>query len=410
MTLVKVAFFPILTLAAGLLWASCSLFQETGQENRQESWESLRGRLVSAGAGETVEVGEGTWVLDPPVILVRPVHIRGAGPGKSIFLSGATGWDEAALSFIMESSDAGPRLSGVSFQATGGGENHSNFLFLGGEMAGFRVDHCEFRGGGAHSLMMDGDLWGVVDHCLFEDDSQESLSVRNTRSQDRIWAESPGGPADFQEAVFIEDCRFHFRSKGTHAVTAVNGSRVVFRKNEVESWLTGALVDGHGNFENDRSQYSLEVYSNLLVNRGSGYIGYGVYIRGGTALIAGNRLEGNFSAPICLTNYRSWKSDARYPPAETYTDPVDGKTYSPNVITWEDARNLSDSIRETWVWGNTLRGRTGLPSGGTKAVDGEVGVTVLPRGHDDDHIRAERDYFEVDPGLLVASYPHPLVK
>ena len=140
-----------------------------------------------------------------------------------------------------------------------------------------------------------------------------------------------------------------------------------------------ALIDAHGNFENDRSNYSAEIYRNQLINlNASRYIGYAIYIRGGTALISDNQISGHFANPITLTNYRSWKSDARHPAAGSVL--VNGQTYYPNVLSYSEARRY-DSVRDTHLQGNSYNGQA-------------LGATVLERGLEREHIQLGRDYFE----------------
>jgi hypothetical protein len=374
----------------------------------------IKKEIDQAADGDTILVPPGICIIDKTIVFSKNITLKGAGIDKTIIISNFTEFNTQPFYFIGSSSSVPDsfRVTGMTFKSEIS-DNDSNFIYIDGNSKKFRIDHCKFTLGGAHSIMIDGDTYGVIDHCIFDNDSQESISIRNTVEQDNIWSAAPSMPMAANEAVFIEDCEFNFITKGTHAVTSVNGAKFVFRYNTVNSKINGALVDAHGNFENDRSNYSAEVYNNILNNlHTSQYISYGIYIRGGKAIICDNVLNGRFSYPVTLTNYRSWTSSLQYPSAGAYVDPDDGRTYNPNITTWVNARSLSDSIRDTYCWNNRLTGRMidpADPAGNSMAVNNAaVDVSVLKRGYDNLHITLGTDYYQSNPGYSKAAYPHPL--
>lgn len=246
-------------------------------------------------------------------------------------------------------------------------------------------------------MMIDGDIQGLIDHCDLVDDAVESISTRNSVNQDQIWNDQPelGDGA----CITIEDCNFQFLTRGTHAITSVNGQRTIFRHNYIKSTFNGALIDFHGNFENDRGTYSFEVYDNEVDCPNDIYISYGVYARSGKGVIYNNTFKTNYSNrlvyPVCLTNYRSWSTNYQH---DANPDCV-AHGLNANVHTYEDAR-LYDSVRDVYIWDNVY-----LNNGVSEPVVGEV----IARGHDQDHIQVGRDYFNsAMPNYTPFQYPHPL--
>lgn len=294
------------------------------------------------------------------------------------------------------------RISGIRFEGILDANNHNNLIQINGVCKQLRIDHCYFIHGGSHSMMIDGDIEGCIDHCIFYDDAVESISTRNGVNQDTIWTNQPVvGYSDglTNKGIYIEDCEFYFLTRGTHAVTTVNGQRTIFRHNYIESSFNGALIDFHGNFENDRGTYSFEVYNNTIYCPSSVYISYGVYCRSGKGVIYNNTFQTLYANrlvyPVCLTNYRSWSVNYQH-----FANPdCVAHGLNANVHTYEDAR-LYDSVRDVYCWNNTYRN--------VNVIENVV-VEVIDRGHDQLHIQENRDYYNYEmPNYVELPYPYYL--
>lgn len=350
--------------------------------------------------GDTLVILDGTLTINTEINSSKTFSLMGKGYTKTKIKSNVyNNYNIQALHWTA-TIDIPMRISGITFEGYDDNVNdHSNLIQIQGICKQLRIDNCYWTKGGAHSIMIDGDIEGLIDHNIFIDDSTESISTRNTVNQNVIWSSLPA--IGTVHAVFIEDNDFYFLTKGTHAITSVNGQRTVFRNNYIESTITGALIDFHGNYENDRGTYSFEVYDNEIYLPGTTYIAYGIYARSGKGVIYDNifkSLSANrMTNPIILTNYRSWTSNVTHPAVCSET--VGGTVYNCNVHTYEDAL-LYDSIREAYIWNNRYYNASVSPTA--------IGAVVLARGHDQDHIQEDRDYFNYEmPDYTPYTYPHP---
>jgi hypothetical protein len=325
-----------------------------------------------------VQLPQGEFVCYKPVIIPSGRVVRGSGIDKTIIINRRTGWIEQAFRIIGKEGES-VRITGMTFTGANlGTKDMSDLISIEGDSKQFRIDNCKFINGGAHAIKIDGYTYGVIDHNLFIDDSQESISIRDGEG-DESW----GRPLSYgtANAVYIEDNTFDYNTRGDHAVTSVNGGRYVFRYNSVYSTeeLNATQVDTHGNFFNERSGFSSEIYGNYLYSEQSFY---GIYIRGGRGVIFDNVLEGNYDLPICLANYRSF-------------DTPKGESSGPCGYS-ACSYPAPDQINNYFIWDNTYQGST-------------ASVTVQDRGLEQDHIQLNRDYYTSELGSYTEyTYPHPL--
>ncbi len=361
--IVIIAFALIISINAACSTSDLPLF--TGED--------LQSLIDQSVPGQVLEIPAGIYTVSQSINIVSPLILRGQG-SNTIIRNLKSAWNESAI-LIRISTPSYWRITSLTFEGSGTG--HENAIMIQGNSNFFRIDHCTFRSGGAHSVMLDANITGVIDHCVFEDDSQESISIRNGTGNE-VWA--LGAPLGTSNAIFIEDCYFHFQTKGDHAVTSVNGGRYVFRYNTISSASArnSTQIDTHGNFFNDRGGFSSEIYENTLIS-GSSY--YGMYIRGGSGVIFNNTLSGKFTLPICFANYRSFDTPVGELPgpcgfsACTYPAP--------------------DQINNFYIWNNSY-------------TNGEARVSVQDRGLEQAHIQEGRDYFHsLMPGYSPYTYPHP---
>ena len=344
------------------------------------SEDDVRIAIDSAEKGDMVIIPAGNAKWANTIVVNDGVSIKGMGIGKSVITWTRFDWTLNLLEFTL-TNDTCLTISELTFIGPSiSYENHSNFVFIGGKSGKFRIFNCEFLDGGAHSLVINGNIYGVIDHCSFVNDSQESISIWNGNGE-RTWLEKK--PLGTIEAVFIEDCEFRFEEKGDHAVTSINGGRYVFRYNNITSLKkkNSTQIDTHGNFFAERGGYSSEIYCNTLTSEESYY---GMYIRGGTGVIFNNKFIGKFYIPICFANYGSFRSK---------------KDKKSGLCGFQECSYPAiDQINDFYIWNNVYNERS-------------VGVVVQKRGLEREHIKVNRDYFEKKKkGYEEFEYPHPLTK
>jgi hypothetical protein len=167
--------------------------------------------------------------------------------------------------------------------------------------------------------------------------------------------------------VFVEDCYF---LRNIHGIASNNGSRYVFRYNQVYDCLNRSQgADAHGlEFGSLRGSRSYEIYENYISNSSAAFSG--IWIRGGDGVIFNNEII-NASNGILLSNTTQY-------PGNSFTYPV------------------TDQIRELYAWGNT---KDSIPCG-----------TVVLNGHE--HlIQLNRDFFYSEMSNYVPyKHPHPLTQ
>lgn len=342
---------------------------------------AVQSAVDRASDGDLVVLPAGSATWPSPLYVSAGIELRGAGIGRTIITNPNTGWQQALIK--VRASIGHPfRIDGFTFRGAGAtASNNSDCIAVAGSVRGFRIDHDEFENGGAHSIWIWGDVYGLIDHDKFINPSQEVVSLFDKGTGADSW-NAPldlGGP----KAVYVEDNTFDFETKGYHAITGVNGARYVFRYNTVTSAaaLNASLVDMHGNYFDGRGGRSFEIYHNTF-NSGGSY--QGMYIRGGSGVIFDNTFTGSFSHPIVFTQYRAFETTYENEPVDTSCGYVSCTYPSP------------DQIHDVYVWNNTYERRRVVPY-------------VDERGIVPQMIRLNRDYFlEPMPGYAPYPYPYPL--
>lgn len=334
---------------------------------------AVQAAVNAASVGDTVVVPAGSASWTSPLSITKGIELKGAGIGSTIITNPSTGWQVGIIN-VKAVIGQQVTIDGFTFIGSGGNED---VIVMTGSTRAFRIHDNKFTNGGAHSVWIWGDCYGVIDHNQFINPSREVISLFDKGTGDDSWSR----PLSFgtAEAVYAEDNVFDFETIGDHAITGVNGTRYVFRHNTVHSSaaLNASQVDGHGNYFDDRGIRSFEVYDNTL-SSDSSYQGF--YMRGGAGVIFGNTMTGSYYHPMIFTNYRSWETDA--PGSCGY----DACSYP-----------APDQLHDVYVWNNTYNGATVTP-------------WVTDRGLDRTHIQQGRDYFlSAMPGYTPYTYPHPLV-
>jgi hypothetical protein len=202
------------------------------------------------------------------------------------------------------------RMTGFTFRpGSASGRGSGPAVWLKGTCPKVRVDNCHFDHLYRVDLLIGGCLYGVIDHCIFDTPPGMSEILNVTHSNwggeknnygDGSWAESSYFGSE--KFIFIEDCVFN--NSGGKFPT--NGS--------IDSWSGGRLVVRHNVFNNTRpgnhgtetggrlrACRAMEIYNNKIVYTLTGHLGQ---IRGGTAVIHDNILEGSMTRGWLLTVYR----------------------------------------------------------------------------------------------------------
>jgi hypothetical protein len=160
-------------------------------------------------------------------------------------------------------------------------------LKLSGTSKAFRIDHVQFENQQTVGIRTWGELWGVIDHNVFQANGKQGIIVDHggwagQLNGDGSWA----APSNFgsQEFVFIEDNTFNDPNPvGKGAIDVFGGGRVVFRHN------TASFLASHGTESTGRRRgiRAFEIYDNTFTaTQNSQYTA--IFIRGGTGVIHDN--------------------------------------------------------------------------------------------------------------------------
>lgn len=200
------------------------------------------------------------------------------------------------------------RISGISFKS--GDRKHapnSGGLVLSGNSNQIRVDHCHFDNLNAANVTIGGTLYGVIDHCLFNE-TNFAIAVTVTNGGGAYGDEAWTQDAQFGSGkfMFIEDCTFSWlgnpEKQNACGLDSYRGGRYVARY----CTFNNAKPNTHGTDSSGRmrSSRAIEIYNNKL-NWTRGYLPTGGQLRGGGLLIHDNRY-GNYASGYGMRVYREF--------------------------------------------------------------------------------------------------------
>ncbi len=392
---------------------------------------ALLAQIDAASDGDTINVPEGAYLFIAEKSFSKNLRFIGAGQRKTYFV-----FSLMTMNYMFRwtmSNTNFSEISGITFMNRyyNMTTNYSVWMRLAGSTNNFRIHHCDFIFGGGHGIFIWGAIYGVIDHCYFYNAGNSCIDIYNGGRGNETWGDlnnyldglNPDGvwPLGDSHAVYIEDCEFYGDAyKKTAAVDGSNGARYVFRHNYMESYGNSyPFVDAHGNYEQDRSNYSAEIYDNEFVSRYSVY--YGLYIRGGTGVIFNNTFSGLvISLPINFTDYRSFYTKAQfaqqYPGGHVlypnWTDLADevGVNHCPDLTQpqndyCDNVYPAPDQVYNFYVWNNFMNGVELLDRG----ITNDPFFVRRNKGLDYYHIQRDRDFFLGEmPGYTPYTYPHPL--
>jgi len=398
--------------------------------------QSVLAAVALASDGDTVVLpaGSATWTI-PIAVDCGSITIQGAGIGRTVITDNvpkATGATSVLWTFNTTPGKSF-RLTGLSVYGQAQDTNNNNkgtLVFFGGSHA-VRVDHVEIHRPGTGGMLFNGDMWGVIDHCVFDESNfKQAIQVQHanwlgTSYGDGSWHDSLS--LGTEKAIYIEDCTFlGSGSAGAGVVDSTAGGRFVFRNNVV----TNDYLATHGT---EGSIYqgvrSYEIYNNTFVNQNN-IMFTAIYLRGGTGVIFNNTLGGSggatgYKSAIVMANYRSDMANNHFSVPWgmcTGSNPWDGNTDSlgyPSI--GQVGRGTEANAIRRDAQGSPTNATTGTPSWPHNAseplyewgdkwspIPNNVGSFI---GAQQAIIQQKRDYFvgTPKPGYTPYTYPHPLV-
>ena len=215
------------------------------------AWSSSVSLTVPAGSTMLTVIGAGNQSViggGDQTVFIDDVNHGSGDPGTlNITTAGAS-------SFL--------RLSGFTFaQNSGSTETYNGIMRVSGNSQNFRLDHVHFNIGnlGGIDVDIDGWMYGVIDHSLFDSTNVVSNGVRvghtswnNYQFGDGSWADNSDlGTGNF---IFFENNTFN----GGFANDCINGGRFVFRYNTMNS----TSLQGHEMEDRNEGCRDWEVYNN----------------------------------------------------------------------------------------------------------------------------------------------------
>jgi hypothetical protein len=285
--------------------------------------------IARARNGDTVTVPPGVSTWTSILEVTKGITLQGSGTNGTTIIDEVprTGSHASFINAILTPKQSF-RLTGFTFQYgetnTKSGEN--GFVRIGGISPSVRIDHCFFdQLYQEQSIKIFGQLFGVIDHCLFKDrDKQQCILVwhdgwggRNNAYGDGSWADdSYFGSEKF---MFSEDNVFDnsANKRDNGIIDCYGGGRMVVRHNN----FINCKPNTHGTESSHRLRgfRAAEIYNNT---ESINFPTSGGQFRGGTGLIFSNTLTGRFNGETVLTVYREFEN---FPPwgAADGTNPWD---------------------------------------------------------------------------------------
>ncbi len=258
--------------------------------------------VALAKNGDGVLVPAGTSVWTAKLVITNGIVLQGAGMGSTIIVdevprSGPTPY---LLGATLGITPWPFRLTGFTFR--GGVSNTANADYLirfDGRCHTARIDHCRFSYLHGSYVRFTGEIYGVVDHCIFEGSHTIFITVLHDGWNggswgDRSWADdSYFGSAKF---VFVENNSFYDSIGYPGVDDCFGGGRLVLRFNTCTNTI---LPGGHGTESSGRyrGMRAIEAYNNMVIVSNSLSLGQ---FRSGTGLIFSNTYIGPFSSAGCV--------------------------------------------------------------------------------------------------------------
>jgi hypothetical protein len=287
--------------------------------------------VASAQDGDTVQIpaGDSTW--SSGLTITKAITLHGQGISNTFLRR-----HEGLLTF--QTANKPVRVTGIYFDMTSFDRrlpNRSGIRIFGTNNS-FRIDRCYFNCG-ERSVSIEGDIFGVIDHCTFRD-SNLAIYFAGANQGARAWA-NPYTPGTINTMV-VEDCTVLNDLPGSPFVDSElygqDGGLATIRHNTIDYTGTDAPcipVDAHGwNAGWGHSTRFYEIYQNTFKCRTTYNF---IALRGGAHLVHDNTfIVSGSSTPMTFWMQRE-HSDPTIPAAEL--------------------------IKNTFIWNNTLSVGGGAP-------------------------------------------------
>lgn len=374
-----------------------------------------------ANNGDTIVVPAGrcTWTANLK-ITGKYLTLRGEGYLKTVIVDGVSKASYPNVPQVLwwiPPAGGLARLTGFTFQSgTLTDSAVKGMVVLEGSSHSFRIDNNKFIPTQTPGLRLLGDLWGVVDHNIFDLSARKgyAIYVHHERYGDQSWAAASS--LGTERNVFIENNTFmQNRKKGYFypAIDGWSGHRIVVRYNQFDA----VKVGNHGTETSGRwrSARQFEYYSNTWVwdmySSATPTILRNAYpalitLRGGTGVIFNNTATITNGSVPHIVELRYHRNTSSYSPwgkcptvwdlnaARCIDQPGVGvgialSGASPGPVGWP--RHQADPI---YIWNNKINTQV---------------VTAINRAPS--VVKEGRDYlYTSKPGYSPYVYPHPLVR
>jgi hypothetical protein len=312
----------------------------------------VQSAIDSAGPGDTVVVPPGSATWTNSVSIDRGITLEGVGMDQTV-ITNAIGDTVSAIYFTPTSqavaNEESLRITGFAFDGNWTGSRGiqlSNSIPT--QFNNVRIDHCKFEE--MWGLTFDRSMWGVVDHNTFID------CIKCVRVQGHYWYSWDRYPANpgSSDGVVIEDNIMIYNAGGHtyNLLSSQSGGRWTFRYNTIDFSNISEyfdMFDAHGNQAqvnygscpdcatatasccyNSRGVVTVELYGNTITVGSQGRF---CRLRGSTARVFNNQITGTGSAGFQITE-------------------EDGCSRYSWLSSWPGW----DSVKDAYVWNNTLNG------------------------------------------------------
>ena len=286
-------------VVAAMAFALSSAAQATIINASSPSLLNVRAAITSASNGDTVAIPAGTATWTSTLSVSKNITIQGAGQNATYINDNVPKQGGLPTTIMMRCTGITGNFRVKGFTVRGMAQDTQGYnkgtIDVDGSSHSVRIDHIMFDQPGTSAIQMTGSVWGVVDHCYFnEANAQMGVLVfydswGGTDYGDGSWEDSTHLGSG--EGVYIEDNTFTGTGLGgTPAADSCYGGRLVFRHNSLIN--QNVVFHGTDSTGRARSVRSYEIYDNDFYAPDY-MMDVGFRIRGGTGVFWGNTLHGN---------------------------------------------------------------------------------------------------------------------
>jgi hypothetical protein len=260
----------------------------------------LRSAAARVVAGDTLEIPAGTctqtesWEWSPP----SNVTIR---MNQTVIIDDMDrrGFD-AGLWNIGTSADGGFRMTGGTFKGSGNTNaiTYNGVIRISGQTKSLRLDHLKIENLPYFALMINGHMYGVIDHSVFDLAGGSAIKFNGYNEGDTAWSE----PTELgsNKFVFIEDNAFRCLPRSGSVQDSYLGSRWVARYNKLEN--CGFQTHPTGGSGRARGTRAFEIYKNEVTATGNNFNFF--FLSSGTGVVWGNTVPALFDFFVTLHSMR----------------------------------------------------------------------------------------------------------